>query len=159
MWIHLYTETGLSILVHHLRMKKPVSLYLDATGGVVSKPPEDKRRVLYYAMALPGHGQDAPPLPVTEMISNEHSVPPLAFWLMQFLLKLSKYTSLRVHKVETDYSWALIQAVILAFNKKSIDAYLKRTFHIIQRQQKWVNIKHFTVLYLCSAHIIKAVNN
>ena len=75
--IHLYTETGLSILVHHLRMKKPVSLYLDATGGVVSKPPEDKRRVLYYAMALPGHGQDAPPLPVTEMISNEHSVPPL----------------------------------------------------------------------------------
>ena len=46
---------------------------------------------------------------------------------MQFLLKLSKYTSLRVHKVETDYSWALIQAVILAFNKKSIDAYLKRT--------------------------------
>ena len=73
--IHLYTETALSILVHHLRMKKPVSLYLDATGGMVSKPPEDKRRVLYCA--LPGHGQDAPPLPVTEVISNEHSVPPL----------------------------------------------------------------------------------
>lgn len=109
-------------MVQHLRGKKPVSLYLDATGGgVVSKPPEDKRRI-FFALA---------PLPVTEMISSEHSVPPLTFWLMQFLIKLSRYTSFRVHKVETDYSWALIQAVPLAFNKKSINAYLKRTFSII----------------------------
>jgi GGDEF domain-containing protein len=60
--------------------------------------------------------------------------------------------------LKDSYRWALIQAVLLALNKEIIDAYLKRTFYIIQRQQKWVNIKHFTVLYLCSAHIIKGVN-
>jgi len=32
--------------VHHLQTKSPVSLYLDATGGVVSKIPEQPKRVL-----------------------------------------------------------------------------------------------------------------
>ncbi|KAL0199342.1 hypothetical protein M9458_007882, partial [Cirrhinus mrigala] len=155
---HLYTEVGLSILVHHLREKKPVSLYLDATGGVVSKIPEQSKRVLYYALTLPGRGRDAPPLPVCEMLSNEHSIPPLAFWLMQFQLKLSKYTRLKVQKVETDYSWALMQAVVLAFNRHSIDAYLEWTYAVYMKTKTWAEIKGITVLHLCSAHIIKAVS-
>lgn len=70
--VHLYSELGISILVHHLRSKSPVSLYLDATGGVVSKIPEQPKPVLYYALTLPGNaGRDAPPLPICEMLSNE----------------------------------------------------------------------------------------
>ncbi|KAI7802912.1 hypothetical protein IRJ41_023594, partial [Triplophysa rosa] len=33
--VHLYTELGINILVQHLLSRSPVSLYLDATGGVV----------------------------------------------------------------------------------------------------------------------------
>ncbi|KAL0199292.1 hypothetical protein M9458_007832, partial [Cirrhinus mrigala] len=91
------------------------------------------------------------------MIASEHSIPPISFWLMQFLLKLSKYTNQHIHKVETDYSWAMMQAVLLAFNKESMPAYLERTFAICQRQKTWADIKPTTVLHLCSAHIIKAV--
>ncbi|XDV31399.1 hypothetical protein PO909_034096 [Leuciscus waleckii] len=64
--VHLFTERGVSILVHHLRSKSPVSLYLDATGGVVSEIPGQPKRVLYYALALPGNSRDAPPLPTIE---------------------------------------------------------------------------------------------
>lgn len=102
--VHLYTECGLSILVHHLRSRSPVALYLDATGGVVSKIPEQAKCVLYYAVVLPGNDRDAPPLPICEMLSNDHSVPPISFWLMQFTLHLSKYTQIKIHQVETDYS-------------------------------------------------------
>ena len=45
-------------------------------------------------LTLPGGGQSAPPLPICEMLTNEHSVPPITFWLMQFLRKLSQYTKL-----------------------------------------------------------------
>ncbi len=88
--VHLYTECGLSILVHHLRSRSPVALYLDATGGVVSKIPDQPKRVLYYAIFLPGKDGDAPPLPVCEMLSNDHKV-------MQFTLHLSKYTQIKIH--------------------------------------------------------------
>lgn len=97
-----------------------MSLYLDATGGDVSKIPDQPKRVLYYALALPGKPRDASPLPILEMLSNDHSVPPITFWLMKFALHLTKYTHVPIHQVETDYSWALIQSVMLAFNKEHI---------------------------------------
>ena len=80
--IHMYTETGINILVQHLRDKKPrtpVTLYLDATGNVVAKLPNQPKRVLYYCLTLPGSGPNAPPLPVSEMLTNEHSIPPITF--------------------------------------------------------------------------------
>jgi len=109
---HMYTEKGISILVTHMRKKSPVTLYLDATGTVVSKIAEQKKRVLYYALILAGQGHGAPPLPVAEMLSNDHIVPSISFWLMQFVYNLSKFTTLTIKYVETDYSWALIQAVL-----------------------------------------------
>lgn len=54
--------------------------------------------------------------------------PMITFWLMQFLRKLSQYTKLRNLKVETGYSWALIQSVLLSFNKENISNYLDRAF-------------------------------
>lgn len=45
--VHMYTELGMSILVDHLRRRLPVSLYLDATGGVVSKIADQPKQVLY----------------------------------------------------------------------------------------------------------------
>lgn len=107
--IHMYTETGLNILVQHLRKRIPLTLHLDATGSVTSKIPGQSKRILYYALVLPGGGTNAPPLPVCEMLTNEHSIPTITFWLMQFLRKLSQQTKLKIHQIETDFSWALIQ--------------------------------------------------
>lgn len=156
--VHMYTETGVSIVVQHLRKKTPLTLYLDATGNVASKVPGQTKRVLYYSLTLPGCGQNAPPVPVYEMLTNEHSIPPITFWMMQFLRKLSQYTKLRVHQIETDYSWALLQSVLLAFNRESIVSYLDRAFDICSKLKTWKDIRAFTVLHICSAHVLKAVS-
>ena len=58
----MYTVTGISIVVQHLRKKTPLTLYLDATGNVASKVPSQTKRLLYYSLTLPGGGQNAPPL-------------------------------------------------------------------------------------------------
>ncbi|KAF3837194.1 hypothetical protein F7725_004658 [Dissostichus mawsoni] len=102
-------------------------------------------------------GQQVPPLPVSEMLTNEHSIPPITFWLMQFLRKLSQYTKIKVHQVETDYSWALLQSVLLSFNKESIVSYLDRAFAICSKLKSWKEIRMLTVLHICSAHVLKAV--
>ncbi len=134
-----------------------MALYLDATGGVVSKIPDQPKRVLYYAIFLPGKNGDASPLPVCEMLPNDHTAPPITFWLMQFTLHLSKYTQINIHQVETDYSWALIQSVMLAFNKEHISSYLNRAYKFCIGQKSWAEMKSHTVLHICSAHILKAV--
>ncbi len=106
---------------------------------------------------MPLEDGDAPPLPVCEMLSNDHTVPPITFWLMQFTLHLSKYTQIKIHQVETDYSWALIQSVMLAFNKEHISSYLNRAYKFCIGQKSWAEMKSHTVLHICSAHILKAV--
>ena len=155
--VHMYTETGISIVVQHLRKKTPLTLYLDATGNVASKVPSQTKRLLYYCLTPPGDGQNAPPLPVCQMLTSEHSIPPITFWLMQFLRKLSQYTTLRVHQVETDYSWALLQSVLLSFNRESIVSYLDRAFAICSKLKTWKDIRMFTVLHICPANMLKAV--
>ena len=132
--LHMYTDASVRILIEHLKRKEPVTLYIDATGGVVTKIPNQPKRVLYYAMVLPGSGREQPPLPVSELLSNEHSVPTLSFWLMETLRKIKKCTTRKVRQVETDYSWALINSVLLAFNKESIETYLNRVHAAIGKE-------------------------
>lgn len=117
--VHLYTDCGLQILAEHLKKSPPITLHLDATGSVMSRIPNQTKRILYYALVLPGNGKNMPPLPVSEMASNQHSIPTLVFWQMETLRKLSQITTRKVHQVETDFSWALIGSVLLAFNKVS----------------------------------------
>ena len=75
---------------------------------------------------------------------------------MEFQRKLSYTTKRRITQVETDYSWALINSVLLSFNKENISIYLIRAFEIVSGQTE--QIPKFTVLHLCSAHIIKAAS-
>lgn len=100
--------------------------------------------------------KDKPPLPVTEMITNSHSIPSISHWLMEFKRKLSYTTKRRIRQVETDYSWALINSVLLSFNKENISVYLTRAFEMVSGQTE--RIPSFTVLHLGSAHIMKAVS-
>ncbi|CAM4572758.1 unnamed protein product [Leuciscus chuanchicus] len=69
---HLYTETGIGILVDNLRDRSPVTLYLDATGSVISKIPNQTKPILYYALTLPVSFESFPGVNA----KNAESMPP-----------------------------------------------------------------------------------
>jgi len=106
--------------------------------------------VLYYSINLPGHGKDKPPLPVSEMVTNDHTIPNITFWLHQMVTKLSKLTIYNIHRVETDYSWALIQSVLSSFNKQDIHTYLKDSYNLVTGNDTMADFRKLTVLHLCS---------
>lgn len=123
----------------------------------MSRIPSQTKRVLYYSINLPGHGKDKPPLPVSEMITNDHTIPNVSFWLHQTVTKIRKLTVYNIYQVETDYSWALIQSVLLSFNKQDIHVYLMESDKLVKGNDTMTDFSRQTVLHLCSAHIIKAV--
>lgn len=149
--VHPYTETGLIILLEHLRKNGQITLFLDANDGVVQRPPNQQKRVLYYALSLPGSGKNRPPLPIAEMVTNDHTV-------LKLSTKIGKLTSHKIHQIETDYSWALIQGVLLAFNKQGVLSYLDTVYNVIKQGYTTKQLKATTVLHLCSAHILKAIS-
>ncbi len=110
--VQMYTEQGMEILLSHLKDNHNTTLYLDATRGIVSKIPNQAKKVLYYALVLPRDGSSKPPLPVTEMLTNKHNVPNISSWLLKFVHSVSKLTSVRVHRIEIDFSWALCSCIV-----------------------------------------------
>lgn len=68
---------------------------------------------------------------------------------MQFVRKLYQATKLRVHQIETDYSWALIQSVLMSCTRENINIYLDRAFAICRNEKTWTGIRLFTVLHIC----------
>jgi len=156
--VHLLTETGLDILVQYLRKRKSCYPVFGCYWRGCESSPSQAKRVLYYSINLPGHGKDKPPLPVSEMVTNDHTIPNITFWLHQMVTKLRKLTIYNIHRVETDYSWALIQSVLSSFNKQDIHTYVKDSYNLVTGNDTMADFRKLTVLHLCSAHLIKAVH-
>ena len=116
---------GIKILKHHLKSEN-LSLYIDATGGVVKKPSKMKGKFFYYAIVLPGAGRGRPSLPVAEMLSNGHTVPDVSGFLRKWLYNVKKFSKLLPYKVETDFSYVFIHSVLNVMNTESLDEYLLR---------------------------------
>ncbi|XP_066590785.1 uncharacterized protein [Prorops nasuta] len=110
-----------------------VFCYLDATGSIVLHPGKQKhskktdylldnekyyKPLFYYALVL-GGSERYGPLPVAECLTDSHDILSITHFLNCFQHATKMITSKKVviNKVETDFSFALIQAAINAFNK------------------------------------------
>lgn len=62
---------------------------------------------------------------------------------------------MNVRKVKTDFSWVFIQSVLKTFNLMNIKQYLFNCFDIIHRRKDREYLDNFTVVHLCSSHMIK----
>lgn len=87
---------------------------MDSTGTIIGNPPVVRERIYYYALCLPG-GPDIMPLPVAEFISAAQSIIFISVFLKMFFTELKNMTSIRplVHKIETDFGMAILQAACL----------------------------------------------
>lgn len=69
---------------------KEITFYCDATGGLVRKPKNVKKRVFNYSLILPVHctkdiTEPTEPLPIAEMISSQHDIKTIRKWLGDML--------------------------------------------------------------------------
>ena len=79
--------------------------------------------------------KNVPPIAIIECITTNHNI----FSIRQPLMKLRELEfqifreNATPQLIVTDYSKAIIQAVLLEFNKESLNEYLNRIFHIAEK--------------------------
>ena len=93
------------------------------------------------------------PVPVAEMISNDHTTAEITHFLYRWFLTCKKVISkdLNIAQVEMDYSWAILHSACTVFNKSSLVEYLEKCWRIIVNKEE-LNLE--PVLHICSAHIM-----
>lgn len=142
-------------LMNDLRKRKELVLYLDATGQIIRRIPNQPKKSFYYFICLKGQGEKEPPIPVCEMITNDHT----SVTITQFLLKLKQATSALFNRpvipnrIEVDCSWAMITAVINTFCGQNIRQYLKSSWVIATKED--YNAAEHSILHICCSHLKK----
>ena len=96
-------------------------------------------------------------IPVLEMLSTDQHASEIKHFLARFVNAITTNRQLAhviPQRIETDFSWALIQAVLYAFNAEDCKAYLKRSWKIVHRGRKAQELKGKTYPHLCAAHML-----
>ena len=130
--VYMWTED--QVRLWHELAAKDIS-YLDATGTIVGN--HEGKRVLYYALVLGHPVEGNPPLPIAEMITSDHSATNIRAFLERLKRDESRVFNGRVtmpRQVNTDYSKAIILAVLRELNDETIEAFLNRSFRIVNKK-------------------------
>ena len=154
--IHLYSQLMVTSY-HRLAETKSLFLHLDATGSVIIRPSEIcSTAPIYYYVLVAATENRAEPL--AEMISNDHSWVTIEGWLNQFADATRKNNSKIIYpqKVEMDFSWALLIAVMRAFNSCNVIEYVNRCYNLEMQNKPFPTER--TVVHLCAAHMIHSVS-
>jgi hypothetical protein len=156
--VTLFLDTQLSIFVRAAKSREGCVVHLDSTGTVVRNIPNQKRPFL-YSVILAGDN-----IPILEFISTDHRAFSIAEKLERFLADARRCNQGRPalpRVVVTDFSFALINAVLSACNKMTVITYLKAAFELLSRVTvaKTGSKINFTIIALCKAHMLKAIAN
>jgi hypothetical protein len=95
--------------------------FLDAMGTIVGN--HNGKRLLYYALAVRHPLVGNPPIAVAEMVTNDHSALNIRGFLEKFKRdggKVFNGKELIPRRITTDYSKAIILAVLREFSNESL---------------------------------------
>ena len=138
--IMLFTEG--CIRLYHQIIEKDI-LYADASGNLISNI-DSFKKIFNYCLSLRHPLSRAPPLPVMECISSEHTEDAVRKMLVQFRGKeFSVFGSRKIPKLLIcDNSKVLINACLFEFNGETMYEYLNRLFLMYTKDKLSEESKH-----------------
>ena len=126
-------------------------LFFDATGSVIVEV-KNQKKVFLYSLVSHDKTNDCI-IPIADFVTSAHDSTTIA----KYLLSIKSHLELNsVSIIVTDFSWALMNAVLLIFNNCNILTYLNWCYDHIYCQGI-VNPHLKTLLVHCSCHTLKNV--
>lgn len=127
----MFTEKQVKLL---RSLKSPVVLHLDATGSIVRRFQGLEKRILLYSLVVSNTNVGEPPIAVVEMLSEAHDTCSILAMLQRFFQAVNAVSNKSVSymfpksMVVTDFSWALVHAVLFGLSMMDIHKYLRLTY-------------------------------
>lgn len=148
----LFTEKSIQLFRKACLQRLP--LYFDATGSLVRKIPDQDKAIYYYTLLLKDSDNESPLTPVAELLTNSNTTVTISHFLGKVKEACMKLTNkfVRPIRIEVDFSWAIINSVLLVFNQENISRYLVKCWNHMDKHT--VTGAKFTVIHLCAFHVV-----
>ncbi|XP_069136756.1 uncharacterized protein [Argopecten irradians] len=146
----MFSHAQIEVLV---KMARP-DIYIDSKGCLIKSFPDQKRPYLYSVVIKPE--ENLPPLSIAGMVTADHSQPSIIHFLTFFQRAVKENSkSFQPRKVEVDWSWALINSILMAFKCMSVKRYLKVAWDIVHHRMQNEDLSSLTVVHICIARMTK----
>ncbi|CAH2084305.1 unnamed protein product [Euphydryas editha] len=151
-FVFYVTPTQLHTYAEYMRIHKQCSsICIDATGGLVKRLIESRDKktghIFLYQVII---NFDGTSIPVYQMLSEKHSARFISFWLSEWVDKVQL-----PRQAVSDGSRALLNAMSLAFNGKSLKDYINFVFENLINS---TNVQPRTFIRLDTAHFLHSVS-
>ena len=123
-------------LYHDIARRSPI--FCDATGTIVSLPKDStnyKPTLYYYALVVKHPVPQKPPIAVAELITADHTVLSISFFLQSFRraesVLFGSANLAKPGKIIIDRSMVLLLSFLQVYNMENLHDYLNRTFRVV----------------------------
>jgi len=151
-YVIYFSSEQLFLYKQFVRQTEKTGIFsIDATRSLIKsiKNPDDSTDFVFLYQAVVPYKTKI--LPVLQMISTKYDTNILTYWLREWL----RADTSCPREVVTDYSFALLNAVALAFNSCDLNVYVENCVKILQNNDHINTVK--CILRIDIAHLIKSV--
>ncbi|CAF3432704.1 unnamed protein product [Rotaria socialis] len=155
---HLFSELQVKRYVNYCKHEKYSYVNIDATGGILKKMHEQKRSLLYALLFK--DGVDAyDTVSLAHSILTDHTVPSISYFLGNLAHNISEVEGKLVLPsfFITDFSAAIMNAILQAFNGENINAHLNRCWNVLHGKYSAQQMRSLSFIRLCCCHVIHAI--
>lgn len=156
--IHLYTEKQIKRYVAYCSGRKESLVHIDATGGVLKTMTDQKKSMIYTAIFKDGD-DTINSLPLAHALLTDHTTMSITIFLGSVAQSVKQVSKRSVHPsfFITDFSPAIINATLLAFNAENIQAHLNRCWNVINKKYNSRQLKSSCFIHFCCCHVMHAI--
>ena len=156
--VHLFSEPQIERYVNYCKREKYSYVHIDATGGVL-KHISGQNQTLLYAIVFKDGADCINTVPLAHAFLTDHSVPSISYFLGNLSHEITEFKSKTILPsfFVIDFSAALMNSILQAFNGENINTHLNRCWNVLNRNYNTVQLRSLSFIHLCCSHVIHAI--
>jgi hypothetical protein len=156
--LHMYTEQQIVRYVQYCTRAKYSLVHIDATGGVLRKLTEQNQSYMYAVIFKDGD-DTIDTIPLAHALLTEHTTISIMTFLGSVAQSIIKVKGKLISPAFfiTDFSPAIMNATLLAFNSQSMQAHLHHCWNVVGKRYSAVQLRSSSFIHLCCCHVMNAI--
>ncbi|CAF1491231.1 unnamed protein product [Adineta steineri] len=155
---HLYSEDQIERYAKYCIKEKYSFLHLDSTGGILKQMNKQQQSLLYAVIFKDGNdcGDTAS---LGHALLTRHTVPSISFFLADLAYSIVEVKNKLILPsfFIIDFSAALMNSILTAFNQQNINTHLNQCWNVISGNYDSEQLRSLSFIHLCCCHVIHAV--
>ena len=156
--LHMYTQQQIVRYIQYCTRTKYSLVHIDATGGVLRKLTEQNQSYMYAVVFKDGNDTNDT-MPLAHGLLTEHTTISITTFLGSVAQGIIKVKGKLISPTFfiTDFSPAIMNATLLAFNSQSMQAHLHQCWNVVGKKYSAVQLRSSSFIHLCCCHVMHAI--